>query len=159
MKVIFLDFDGVIVWWGHNPKPGGILQPDPDKVDMINAIVEATDAVVVVSSSWRIGRTRTELAEILAKAGFRGMVRGCTPDGHRLPSGLYAAYPRSEEIRAWMRGWPQPTTSFVAIDDEDMRDAFGPRMVTIENGMSRGIQPHHVKRAITALSIPLPATT
>jgi hypothetical protein len=155
VKIIFLDFDGVIVWWGYNPKPGGILQPDPDKVDLLNAIVEATGALVVISSSWRIGRSRTELAEILADAGFKGTVRGCTPDGHRLPSGLWAAYPRADEIRTWMRGWPgEPIESFVAIDDEDMREAFGPRMILIENGMSRGIQPHHVEQAIAALLTP-----
>lgn len=152
MKVIFLDFDGVIVWWGYNPHPGGILQPDPDKVDLLNAIVEATGAVVVVSSTWRIGRSRTELAEILAEAGFRGTVRGCTPDGVRTAGGLRIAYPRAEEIRTWLRGWPgKPVESFVAIDDEDMRKAFGERMILIENGMSRGIQPHHAERAIDVL--------
>jgi hypothetical protein len=159
MRVIFLDFDGVIVWWGYNPKPGGILQPDPGKVRMLNSIVDATGAVVVVSSSWRVGRSRTDLAEILNDAGFRGRVRDVTPDGHLLPSGLYSSYPRSEEIRTWLRRRARaallPVESFVVIDDEDMREAFGERMVLIENGMSRGIQPHHVEQAIRQLQIPL----
>lgn len=47
MKVIFLDFDGVITTLKSKYKL------DPDKMALIGRILDATDAKIVISSSWR----------------------------------------------------------------------------------------------------------
>ena len=49
MKIIFLDFDGVIT----TAESG--YRIDPDKCNMIKEICDATDAKIVISSSWRRG--------------------------------------------------------------------------------------------------------
>lgn len=46
MKVIFLDFDGVIT-----SKNGYSL--DPEKMELVKRICDETGAYIVVSSSWR----------------------------------------------------------------------------------------------------------
>ena len=49
MKVIFLDFDGVITT--HDSK----WKIDMNKINIINDICDKTDAKIAVSSSWRTG--------------------------------------------------------------------------------------------------------
>lgn len=46
-KIIFLDFDGVIT------HPKSKWQIDPNKLDLIVKIIQATSATIVVSSSWK----------------------------------------------------------------------------------------------------------
>lgn len=47
MKVVFLDFDGVIT------TPKSKCKLDPEKMALIGRIIDATDAKIVISSSWR----------------------------------------------------------------------------------------------------------
>lgn len=47
MKVIFLDFDGVIT------TPKSKCRLDPEKMALIGRILDATGAKIVISSSWR----------------------------------------------------------------------------------------------------------
>lgn len=49
MKIIFLDFDGVITTYQSKWKI------DMNKIKIINDICDKTDAKIVVSSSWKIG--------------------------------------------------------------------------------------------------------
>lgn len=49
MKLLFLDFDGVITTYQS------IWKIDMNKVKIINNICDKTDAKIVVTSSWRIG--------------------------------------------------------------------------------------------------------
>ena len=49
MKILFLDFDGVITTLKTRWKI------DMDKIKIINDICDKTDAKIVVTSSWRIG--------------------------------------------------------------------------------------------------------
>jgi len=53
MKVIFLDIDGVlnVIPQGHD-KYGGIFHPE--FVENLRTIIEATDAKIVISSTWRM---------------------------------------------------------------------------------------------------------
>lgn len=53
MKVIFLDIDGELTYAGYeNPNTNDI---DPEKVRLLKEIVIATDAKIVLSSSWKCG--------------------------------------------------------------------------------------------------------
>lgn len=69
MKVIFLDVDGVLITGKL-----GWDKPDPACVENLNNIIAATDAYIVVSSCWRIGREVIELRELLHKWSVRGRV-------------------------------------------------------------------------------------
>jgi Swiss Army Knife RNA repair-like protein len=113
MRVIFLDVDGVLNTVRTRPaNPQGLADwLEPACVAALGAIVEASGARVVVSSSWRIGRTLGELRAALGAHGFRGEIVGVTPDrrAERLA--------REDEIEAWLRDEGAGVESFVIVDD------------------------------------------
>ena len=55
MKVIFLDVDGVLNCQKTEAKCRGFIGVDSKKVKLLKKIVDATDAKIVLSSSWKIG--------------------------------------------------------------------------------------------------------
>jgi|CXWL01.1.fsa_nt_gi hypothetical protein len=79
MKIIFLDFDGVInnafKWQTDNPD-----HFDRALVQNINSVILATGAKVVVSSDWRRGSTLLWLQDILDQHGFQGTILDKTDD-------------------------------------------------------------------------------
>jgi hypothetical protein len=116
MKVIFLDFDGVICTaraeWGLNPDFRGALikMLDPIGIGFLNRLVELTGCAVVVSSTWRLGRTVEELQNILSDAGFNGKVIGKT---------IWMKEPhcRGNEIDDYLHKHPE-IKDYVIIDDD-----------------------------------------
>ena len=110
-KIIFLDIDGVLNsndWYVRrkdhyemdaveNQYP--FYEFDPEAINRLNAIIELTNAKVVVSSSWRHGRSVEELQMILDTVGFVGEVIDKTVhfggiDGYTIPRGC--------EIEHWL---------------------------------------------------------
>lgn len=87
MKIIFLDIDGVLnhssFYKNLSPdkedKPYPLSEIDPVCVMYLNDICAQSGAKVVVSSTWRHGRTIGELQNILNKCGFRGEIIDVTP--------------------------------------------------------------------------------
>lgn len=53
MKVIFLDVDGVLNCQSSKSRCGAFIGIDGDKVKRLRKIVEATDARIVLCSSWK----------------------------------------------------------------------------------------------------------
>jgi hypothetical protein len=100
-KIIFLDFDGVLnseLFYTSGRADLGKVRSniDPKSVSFLNNLIKATDAKVVVSSTWRLGRTVEELQKILDAAGFKGEVIGTTPDMRK--NSVF----RGNEINFWM---------------------------------------------------------
>jgi hypothetical protein len=123
MKLLFLDFDGVLNsyqptkvgspppgWEDRQPpqssgiNPRGLLKElDVDKVALLNDIVSSSGCKVVVSSAWRLQFSLEELRWLLEGAGFVGDVVGVTPDHSRRPK-LSLSIPgvRGLEIEAYL---------------------------------------------------------
>ncbi len=78
MKVVFLDFDGVL----NRGSGRGV----PALVENLNRITRRTGAVIVVHSSWRYGRGLEMLRHVLEGWGVKGEVIDATPvpDGAQL---------------------------------------------------------------------------
>ena len=110
MKVIFLDFDGVL------NTPNGYWHPEC--MEQLNRIVKQTGAVIVVSSSWKISHGVDALRELLKGNRFQGSIFGCTPDLRKeTKSGLWLGVDRGVEILAWIKQYSPD--KYVAIDDVD----------------------------------------
>lgn len=127
MKIIFLDFDGVIVTRESLAKADKIetkairkgkelsdlkahvIQASPDCIVQLNRIIEKTDARVVVSSAWRVGRNTKQLQEILTCMGANVEVidRTGSPQPHMR---------RGQIIQEWLDN-NDPPDSYVVIDD------------------------------------------
>lgn len=55
MKAIFLDIDGVLNCSSSKSKCGGYLGIDKARVKILAEIVEATEADLILTSSWKVG--------------------------------------------------------------------------------------------------------
>lgn len=123
MKVIFLDFDGVlnVIPQGHDDF-GGIFHPE--FVENLGRIIEETDAKLIISSSWRhMGLER--LNRMWEQRGYPGEIIGITPDlrwgtpEEKLEPGEQK-YVRGDEIQAILDQYYQITNYVILDDDDDM---------------------------------------
>lgn len=151
MKVIFLDIDGVLCM----PKQFYPLQKvilagrrvsnfDEDCLRRLDKIIEATGAMVVISSAWRIDFWEPAEFDLL-KEHFKNQgsivnLIGHTPyDNERI---------RGREIQTWLNEHPD-VEKFIIIDDSDDMEHLMPRLIRTK--FYDGIQDEHVEMAIKML--------
>lgn len=110
-KVIFLDIDGVMNNLGTRPprRRGLSSWLDPAHVALLNEVVRATGAVVVLSSSWRLSMPLAALRAAFAEAGCVAELVDVTPD-------LDSAR-RGREIAAWLAAQSDPPARYAILDD------------------------------------------
>jgi hypothetical protein len=125
MKVIFLDIDGVInVWRGLQKDASGSFEQQP--LENLKLILEAVpEAQIVITSTWRLFHTLTELKAFFEEAGIAPeRVLDVTPDLRR-DEGWIRHYPdRGEEIEAWCQAKGQ-VAKMAIIDDIDLEQMEG----------------------------------
>ena len=139
-RVVFLDIDGVLAPIRRWDRYGDL---DPACIQVLNEIVARSGADVVVSSTWRHGKTVAELQEILEAEGFTGFVLDKTPTGA-------PGADRGEEIAAWLA--EHAVVGCVIIDDHaDMGEL---RTHLVQTQPSRGLQAADVPRALAMLTNP-----
>jgi hypothetical protein len=141
--VIFLDIDGVLAPIRRWDRYGDL---DPACIQVLNEIVARAGADVVVSSTWRYGKTAPELQEILEAQGFGGRVVDKTPTGA-------AGANRGEEIAAWLA--EHAVSGYVIIDDHvDMGELW---THLVQTHPAHGLRSEDAPRAIAILLRPLPS--
>lgn len=152
MKIIFLDIDGVLnhELWFKSKKHSMLNKEvtkldregkreeakelydlsmfDPEKIELLNSLIDDTGAKIVVSSSWRKNRSLEELEYLLnERLNIRGEVIGKTPVLHYqpLPNEDYDySVPRGCEIKAWLEinkgilGQKMSKVKHVILDDD-----------------------------------------
>ena len=157
LKVLFLDFDGVLNGLETREPPSPIhagIFLNPEKVERVNRICEATGAKVVLSCSWQHrlhddGRPITlgDLQRALALAGLTAQVIGSTPDMRPPGSAPKAVYtPRAHEIQAWID--TNKPAAFVVLDDYTDA-AIGENFVHCDRRV--GLSEEGVERAVEML--------
>jgi len=120
MKLIFLDFDGVVNTRLYDSKLGIIRYfhtedeavNNKNAIGFLNLLVKETGAKVVVSSTWRLGETVETLSKWLNNSGFEGEVIGKTP---RMDD-----YCRGDEIAEYMLRLEDVKSYVILDDDSDM---------------------------------------
>lgn len=139
--MIFLDIDGVLAPIRRWDRYGDL---DPVCIQVLNEIVARGGAEVVVSSTWRYGKTAAELQEILEAQGFAGTVLDTTPTGTPGAS-------RGEEISAWLA--EHDVSGYVIIDDHV--DVGELRAHLVLTHPAQGLQSADASRVIATLMRPL----
>lgn len=151
MKIIFVDIDGVLVTWdslhrwskfGHK---GAMMEPECSKI--LNEILEETGASIVVSSSWRIGRTMEQLEKELSEGGVNtATLIDKTPRRQDSKRGL--------EIQEWLRNQAfvtlNPIDKFVILDDE-ISDMDPLKHLVVQTSMEKGLTKEHKEQIIKML--------
>ncbi|HVT63414.1 MAG TPA: HAD domain-containing protein [Legionellaceae bacterium] len=155
MKILFLDFDGVLNSAEYfekfiklHPERAGTLidQLDPEQLVRLNNIIEKTDANICISSTWRIMNTLPQLRDILTSFGFKypEKVIAKTPES-------WSGY-RGHEIAIWLEGHPE-VTQFVIVDDNSDMEPHMDRFV--QTGWGYGMDDKHMNQIIEMLNKPL----
>ncbi|WP_437588384.1 HAD domain-containing protein [Sorangium sp. So ce1000] len=153
MKVLFLDFDGVLndlltITQAHG---AGARRFSAGAIDRLNTIVARTGARVVVTSSWREKHTLDALRALLASEGFTGEILDCTPVLHARTAGARDLEPgqtRCREIQAWLDRQPEPPERFAVLDDIELELLTA---VHVKTEVDAGLCDEHVEVAISLL--------
>lgn len=159
MRVLFLDFDGVLNserWMLAQPKTVNFLRAlDRAAVSLLAEIISRTQARIVVSSSWRRMYSLDALRAILVESGLPASceVIAVTPALDRSPDG--DKFVRGDEIQHWLdeasRGEQADKIELFAIlDDDDDMAHLGHRLV--RTSFKTGLDRAAVERTITLLT-------
>jgi HAD domain in Swiss Army Knife RNA repair proteins len=157
MRVVFLDFDGVLnnADWIHKMHAAGhkhasFLQKhqddlNPDAVKLVSDFVLEMEARVVISSSWRILHPIGELRIMLKNRGWddRNLIIDKTP---RTSRGF-----RGDEVNQWLSEHPEVTSHVIFDDDGDFHDI----QPLVKTTWDSGITPFHIQVAKDLLTKPL----
>lgn len=149
MKVIFLDVDGVLN--SEETGFGGFFTEDDiatkenvkwgqGLVDRIRQIVEATNASIVISSTWRRHFSIGKFKDIFLLYGWDAPVVDMTP---KLNQG------RGVEVNAWLN--KNRIESYVIIDDVD-QFLIDQKPRFVQTSIMTGITEADTKRAINILN-------
>ena len=143
MKVIFLDIDGVLNSHKYDAeRDWNVLSfIDETRLPLLKSVIDATGAVVVLTSTWRVEWDRDEC--------------GRTPDGKYISDktpDLGMSADRADEIREWLSGRTD-VDRYVIIDDcrydwREMTDC----VVKTNAYIGRGFEHSHVAAAIAVLN-------
>lgn len=160
MKVIFLDFDGVLNGFDwvrearkkqlhtKDRRKHELAMLDPLQVLRINRACEETGAKIVFSTSWRNGATADYLHGLLQELGFKGEHAGETPNPMDIGSKC-----RGDEIIAYLAAHPE-IESFAIIDDMHPKAFPGLRRFLVWTDTARGMQEEDVRRLVSILRAP-----
>ena len=142
MKIIFLDIDGVLNSFRHSEyeikikkiKTPYLLGIDQTALGILKKIVDETGANIVISSTWRKGKTVEFFVGLFEGLGWKNApILSCTAtvghDGNR-----------GREILEWIEGARRKKEiSYIVIDDEtsDMQDIH--KSLIIQTSMDDGL--------------------
>lgn len=158
MKAIFLDVDGNLNNQYSRSRCQGYKGIDDDKVARLKQIVDATGAVIVISSTWRLGYNKEGhkleyfgkyLEKKLKKQGLS--IYDVTPDFRHM------GWHRGEEILDWLVKHPD-VDEYVILDDEEYdfysigKEITDHWVQTDFYSKDGGLQPEHVEKAIKILN-------
>lgn len=160
MKIIFLDFDGVlnsIDWCEKNAGVIGFSEINPDKVKLLKEIVDRTGAKLVLSSTWRhlLGKNSSE-----ADAMYQYLIDQLG----EYELGIYDHTPyihgcRPREINAWLESHTKiDDARFVSLDDDFVKseyDEYGIGECLVSTSFwekDGGIRREHVEIAVELLN-------
>lgn len=154
IKIIFLDVDGVLNCESTKERFHGYIGVEQSKISLLKEIVEATNAKIVLSSTWRLdmlwhkqGRsvkldTYNYLVDELAKQGIA--IFDITP--HHKDSW------RGREIQEWLNTTTEEIDGYVVIDDDTYDIAKEHRGHLLTTSWKYGLKPNAVKIAIDILN-------
>lgn len=160
MKIIFLDFDGVLnseSWYSRRTRDNDEINSrypfyefDPELVANLNRTIRETRAKVVISSSWRTGRSKEELQELLGKVGFEGEVIGKTVN-LGVVTGFDYTVPRGCEIDQWISSHGTHKIDNYVILDDDIDMLYEQKNNFVNTSWRVGLDEEATQKAIDIL--------
>ena len=155
MKIIFLDIDGVLtpdMYEESRTEKCDDNRIDLSRVKLLADLVKASDAKIVLTSTWRVdwnmipllcGVYGKYLNECFSKYGISILDK--TPFISILSD-------RRKEILTWLSRHRSEVESFVILDDMDFGWEELRSRVVITNSQSYGLEEEHVHKALEILN-------
>lgn len=155
MKVIFLDFDGVIT-----TKRSG-YKLDKEKMELVKSICDKTDAKIVISSSWRLSTLESTISNIttvrnpatdipfLMPELVVGITKRMYAFSHEDASKHYRI-PRGVEIERYLMEHEEVDRYVILDDDDDMLLCQAPYFVKTDTRL--GLTEYGMNKAIEILN-------
>ena len=150
MKIIFLDFDGVLNSDKYVRKHGNFgLIIDPSRMLLLKQIIDETNAKIVLSTSWREHWNSME-----NHCDFMGITINSIFRKYRLE--IFDKTPkmnfkREEEILRWLEDYPC-VTNFVILDDRLINHSELNEHFVWTCNFRDGLDEENVKKAINILN-------
>ncbi len=151
MNLVFLDVDGVlnsidyaikIFEQTKKPHSGNQYPFDPKCLERLRTLVLQTDAMIVVTSTWRTEEEdRVVLKKILSSYGIADRVIGYTPILNKI---------RGEEIKFFLKELNQDVSYIILDDDDDMGDLSYRLVLT---NIKYGFTEENLEEAIKKLTL------
>lgn len=153
-NIIFLDIDGVLFSADFFENAKNYKKNDlcPKAVANLNKITDATDADLVITSSWLQTHSLDEIARILKKNGVKAKV---VDNVRKLKYKSYdGKVPRGCSVRRWTEKNIGEWTNYVILDDEeDFLISQSNRFV--KTTYQHGLLEEHAQQAIDILNFKL----
>jgi hypothetical protein len=161
-KIVFLDFDGVLL-----PDPDARTQAErgltqsnyltkvlfnPTCVANLNSLLHATHAEIVLSTSWASGHSLSELSNCLLRNGIdpTAIFEYDDPGEGNWMTPRATTFNRGEEIQHWLEQHPEIST-WVALDDNP--SILYLKTNYVRTHPSRGFDKSSLNKAQTILSV------
>jgi len=148
MKIIFLDIDGVLnhALYIKSNMSGGATRGEecisPKALNLLRHVVDNTNAKIVISSTWRIGRTMEWFIELFDRKGWSDApIVGLTPIKGQLT--------RGEEIDLFISNFEHRISKHVILDDDS---DFRKDQPLIKTTWETGLLPSHCYMAMSMLT-------
>lgn len=138
MKIIFLDFDGVVVT--QRTKFNSV---DPECMGLLSELVWSRDAHIVVTSTWRIAKSLEFLKGVLGRS-VSSRVIGKT--GH--------LDHRGKEIQQWLEENKDKNIESIVVLDDDVFDLAPFHDFQVRTDTMNGMNEEHLKKAKEMLDKP-----
>jgi hypothetical protein len=157
MNILYLDFDGVLnsvestIAYHHlRGHPTTIFSEtdrlDPIAIGLLKFLVDATDAKIVVSSTWRLNYSLDEFKDIFAQYEWENApFIGTTGRG-----GIGSV--RGDEIKEWLDAHPDVANYVIIDDDSDMLEEQLPHFVNTSG--TTGFTLVNLCEALTIFGVP-----
>jgi HAD domain in Swiss Army Knife RNA repair proteins len=126
VKIIFLDIDGVLnnsKFLRQNPgaKAGTGQQLDPRAIALLDRLVAATGAKIVISSTWRHSSSPGQIDQMLKDHGFQhtDSILDRTPVGENNRGQEVQEWLQLDVERIYINPKHEPVQDYVILDDTD----------------------------------------
>lgn len=148
MRVLFLDIDGVLndsdfIHHSKYPHLDTLDHLNPECITHLNTIVDRTDCVIVISSTWRILHSLEHIVSLLSEKGFRHPAR--IIDMTDTDRGI-----RGQQIHRWLLAHQGLVAGMCILDDDSDMDPYMPWLIKT-NFFDGGLTGDHVGPVVDCL--------
>lgn len=119
MNVIFLDIDGVLNSQQTEARCNGVIGIDSDKVARLAEIVNTNNAILLLTSSWRLHWWKREKEDDEQHPLGEYLDKKLAEHGLKIYDTVpYAGFDRGKAILKWLDNTDLVVNKFIILDDE-----------------------------------------